>query len=33
LVAELEDQELLGSGVAVEVLLEGTGDVAIGLND
>ena len=33
LVAEFEDEELLGSGVAVEVAFAGTGDVAIGLDD
>lgn len=33
LVAEFEDEELLGVGVAVEVLLAGPGDVAIGLDD
>jgi hypothetical protein len=33
LVAQLEDEELLGVSIAVEVLLEGTGDVAVGLDD
>jgi hypothetical protein len=31
LVAELQNEEVLGSSVAVEVLFAGTGDVAIGL--
>lgn len=33
LVAELEDQELLGVGVTVEVLLAGPGDVTVGLDN
>ena len=33
LVAEFEDEELLSSRVAVEVLFESSGNVAIGLAD
>jgi hypothetical protein len=33
LVAEFEDEELLGVGVTVEVLLAGAGDVPVGLDN
>lgn len=33
LVAEFEDEELFGGGVAVEILFEGSGNVAISLDD
>jgi hypothetical protein len=33
LIAEFEDEELLGVGVAVEVLLAGSRDIPVGLDD